>query len=134
MDSNKVQVVVECAKDGQFWCYTQDDIDGVGLSASGTTVADAKKDLMSCLQEASQDAQENGKQFPTVEFEYKYDLQSFFNYFSFLNMTEIARMAGINPSLMHQYKTGIKKAGEKTYQRLSLCLSTIKTELQAAAF
>ena len=71
---------------------------------------------------------------PAVEFVYKYDLQSFFNYFSFLNVTEIAKRAGINPSLMRQYNSGIKNAGEKTYERLAACMDGIKEELQAASF
>lgn len=75
-----------------------------------------------------------GKEMPDVEFEYQYDLQSFFNYFNFLNVTEIAKRAGINPSLMRQYSSGIKNAGEKTYKRLSACVDNIKSELQAASF
>lgn len=130
----KVQVIVEQASDGKFWCYTEQDIENVGLSAMGDSVAKAKHDLLSCYEEAKKDAEENGKPFPEVEFEYKYDLQSFFNYFSFLNVSDIAQRAGINPSLMRQYSRGIKKAGEKTYERLSACMAKITTDLQAAVF
>lgn len=96
--------------------------------------AEAKKDLADCLAMAKEDASENGEDFPEVEFEYKYDLQSFFNYFTFLNVSEIAKRAGINPSLMRQYSSGIKKAGEKTYERLSLCMDGIKKDLSVATF
>ena len=89
---------------------------------------------MDCYQEAKEDLEEQGKIMPIVEFVYKYDLHSFFNYFSFLNVTEIAKRAGINPSLMRQYNSGIKNAGEKTYERLAACLDRIKAELQAASF
>ena len=130
----KVQIIVEQESDGKFWCYTEQGIGDVGLSAIGDSVAAAKADLMECYEEARQDAEENGKTFPEVEFEYKYDLQSFFNYFSFLNVSDIAKRAGINPSLMRQYSSGVKKAGEKTYQRLNACMSNIKADLQAAAF
>lgn len=64
----------------------------------------------------------------------KYDVQAFFKEFSFLNATEIARRAGINPSLMRQYVSGVKTAGEKTYQRLNTCMSNIKADLQATVF
>ncbi|MGN8798468.1 pilus assembly protein HicB [Segatella copri] len=130
----KVQIIVEQASDGKFWCYTEQGIGDVGLSAIGDSVAAAKADLMECYEEARQDAEENGKTFPEVEFEYKYDLQSFFNYFSFLNVSDIAKRAGINPSLMRQYASGVKTAGEKTYQRLNACMSDIKADLQAAVF
>ena len=122
----KVQIIVEQASDGKFWCYTEQGIGNVGLSAMGDSVAAAKADLMECCEEARQDAEENGKAFPEVEFEYKYDLQSFFNYFSFLNVSDIAKRAGINPSLMRQYSRGIKKAGEKTYERLTAWLALLR--------
>lgn len=130
----KVQVIVEQAKDGKFWCYTEQQVQNVGLSAMGDSVAEAKADLLQCYEEAKMDAKENGETFPEVKFEYKYDLQSFFNYFSFLNVSDIAQRAGINPSLMRQYSRGIKKAGEKTYERLASCMDSIKAELQAAVF
>ena len=98
----KIKVIVEQAKDGSFWCHTEDGIGKVGLNSCGETVAAAKQDLMDCLALAKVDAKENGEVFPDVEFEYKYDLQSFFNYFSFLNVSEIAKRAGVNPSLMRQ--------------------------------
>ncbi len=130
----KVTVTVEQAKDGSFWCYTNDNIGKVGLNSCGESVAAAKQDLMNCLALAKEDAEENGGKFPDVEFEYKYDLQSFFNYFSFLNVSEIAKRAGVNPSLMRQYSKGIKHAGEKTYERLANCMNDIKRDLAAATF
>ena len=69
-----------------------------------------------------------------VEFTYKYDLQSFFNYFSFLNVSDIAKRSGVHPSLMRQYANGVKNAGERTYQRLSACVQSITRELETATF
>ena len=68
----KVTVIIEQAKDGSYWCYTQKTIDNIGLNACGDSVAAAKKDLMECLALAKKDAEENGKRFPDIEFEYKY--------------------------------------------------------------
>lgn len=89
---------------------------------------------MACLEEAKADYVENGGVVYDVDFSYQYDLQSFFEYFSFLNVTDIARRAGINPSLMRQYASGIKNAGERTYARLSACMDSLTKELQAASF
>ena len=90
--------------------------------------------MVECLAEAKRDFEAEGKTFPEVEFTYKYDLQSFFNYFSFLNVSDIAKRAGVNPSLMRQYTSGVKNAGERTYQRLSACVQSITRELEAATF
>ena len=130
----KVTIIVEQASDGNYWCRTVEDIAGVGLNSCGATVEQAKQDLIDCYQEAKEDFEEQGKTIPAVEFIYKYDLQSFFNYVNFLNVSEIAKRAGINPSLMRQYNRGFKNAGEKTYLRLAACIDRIKAELQAASF
>ena len=130
----KVVVTIERAKDGNYWCQTENPILGGFLSAMGKTVQEAKEDLIECLEEAKENLESEGKTFPKVEFTYKYDLQSFFNYFSFLNVSDIAKRAGVNPSLMRQYASGAKNAGEKTYQRLAVCVQSVGRELQAATF
>ena len=131
---NTVIVTIAQAADGTFWCHTEQDVYGGSLNGAGKTVKEAKEDLMLCLKDASQDYTENGGTPYPVEFRYQYDLQSFFEYFSFLNVTEIAKRAGINPSLMRQYTRGIKNAGEKTYSRLAECIGNITKELSAASF
>lgn len=130
----KVLVTIERAKDGSYWCQTENDILGGYLSATGKTVQEAKEDLSECLEEAREDLRSEGKIVPEVEFTYKYDLQSFFNYFSFLNVSDIAKRSGVNPSLMRQYASGVKNAGERTYQRLSACVQSITRELETATF
>lgn len=130
----KIVVTVAQAADGTYWCHTEQDVYGGGLNGAGPTVKEAKDDLKLCLEDARADYVENGGEPYQVEFRYQYDLQSFFEYFSFLNVTEIAKRAGINPSLMRQYARGIKTAGEKTYARLAACMSNITEELSAASF
>lgn len=131
----QIPIIVEKASDGYFWCRTAEEINGnTMLSGCGATVADAKKDLLDCYNEAKADAKESGESFEDVEFTYSFDLVSFFNYFSFLNVTDIAKRAGINPSLMRQYTSGLKNAGEKTYNRLAECIGNITKELTAASF
>lgn len=130
----KVVVTISQASDGTYWCHTDQDVYGGGLNGAGDTVKAAKEDLAACLEEAKKDYAENGGKAYDVEFLYQYDLQSFFEYFSFLNVTEIAKRAGINPSLMRQYTRGIKNAGEKTYSRLAECMDNITKELSAATF
>ena len=124
----KAIVTVEKGADGNYWCSTEFG-DG-GFNGCGATVEEAKKDLEACLKEAREAGDIKGE----VRLEYKYDLQSFFNYFDYFNLNEVARRAGINPSLLRQYSSGCKKAGEKTYERLSECFSNIKKDLQAASF
>ena len=130
----KVKVNVYKADDGSFWCHSEKDVFGTGINGCGRTVTEAKKDLFDCLEEAKKDYVMQGKTPANIEFEYVYDLQSFFEYFSFFNVTELARRAGINPTLMRQYTCGVKKAGEKTYSKLSACINDIRKDIIAASF
>ena len=130
----KVKVSVYKADDGSFWCHTERNVYGTGLNGCGNTVAEAKQDLMVCLEEAKEDYLNQGKTPYQVDFEYIYDLQSFFEFFSVFNVTEVARRAGINPTLMRQYTSGVKKAGEKTYAKLSSCINDIRKDISAASF
>ena len=130
----KVKVSVYKADDGSFWCHTEKDVYGTGLNGSGSTVSEAKQDLYACLDIAKEDYLSQGKTPKPIEFEYVYDLQSFFEYFSVFNVTEVARRAGINPTLMRQYTSGVKKAGEKTYAKLSACINNIRKDIITASF
>jgi hypothetical protein len=78
--------------------------------------------------------EEEGKSVPELEFIYKYDMQSFFNYFSFLNVTKVAELAGINASLMRQYTSGVTAAGQKQYDKIRVAVERISKELSAATF
>ena len=119
---------------GGYSCYNDEPLGNYGvIDGDGATAEEAKADFMKALQECRDD-DPNNKDLQDLTFTYKYDVQAFFKEFSFLNATEIARRAGINPSLMRQYISGVKKAGEKNYQRLSACVGKIKEDFRAISF
>ena len=109
----KVTVIIEKAKDGYYSCYVEDDLPGFGLSGFGESAEAAKEDMLKSYQEMKEIQAEEGKEVPELEFTYKYDMQSFFDYFSFLNVTKVAELAGINPALMRKYTSGVDNAGQK---------------------
>lgn len=75
-----------------------------------------------------------GKAPINLEFEYHYDMKSFFEYFNFLNISKIAERAGINPSLMRKYVSGVANAGEGQYLKLKKAIENIAAELASANF
>ena len=89
---------------------------------------------MKAYEEIKEMQAEEGKEVPELEFSYKYDMQSFFNYFSFLNVTKVAELAGINASLMRQYTSGETTAGQKQYDKIRVAVERISKELSAATF
>lgn len=132
--TKKVVLILEYGNGG-YSCYNDDPIGKYAvIDGDGATAEEAKADFMQALEECRQAFPEDKDINQDMEFTYKYDIQAFFKEFSFLNATDIARRAGINPSLMRQYTSGVKKAGEKTYNKLNACLSNIKNDLQAAVF
>lgn len=128
----KVTAIIEKASDGYYSCYVEQDLPGFGLSGYGDTAEEAKNDMLETYREMKEIQAEEGKEVPELEFEYKYDMQSFFNYFSFLNVSKVAEIAGINPSLMRQYSSGITTAGQKQYDKIRVAIKKISGELSAA--
>ena len=78
--------------------------------------------------------EEEGKEVPELEFVWHYDMKSFFNYFDFLNVSKVAERAGINPSLMRRYASGISNASEQQYEKLEQAVKEFSRELVEAEF
>ena len=123
----KVTVIMEKASDGYYSCFVEENLPDFGLAGYGDTAEAAKKEIKEM--QAEED-----KEVPELEFTYKYDMQSFFNYFSFLNVTKVAELAGINASLMRQYTSGVTAAGQKQYDKIRVAVERISKELSAATF
>ena len=58
-------------------------------------------------------------------------MPSFLNYYDFLNMTKLANLADINPSLMRQYKRGQYYISEKHVSKIQTAIHKIEKELLA---
>lgn len=130
----KVTVIIERASDGYFSCYVDDDGDVLdfGLIGHGDTVEAARADLLQAYEEIKEMNAEEGKETPALEIEWKYDLESFFDYFDIINVTKLAKKAGINASQLRQYRNGLAKASEKQYAKLREAIREIGQELSTA--
>lgn len=56
--------------------------------------------------------------------------RNFFHHFNFLNITKFAQLAGINPSLMRQYKQG-QYVSEKQVSKIQTEIHRIGRELMS---
>ena len=124
--------LIEMGKDGTFTVFTPDTNSVV--FGDGSTVAEAKADFENTVKEFIETYEETGVQDPddlkNTSFVYKYDLPSFLSYYKFLNMTQLAKYAGINPSLMRQYKRG-QYVSEKQVSKIQAAVHKIGKELSA---
>jgi len=128
----KATVIIEKASDGFFSCYMEDDHFDFGLIGHGETAEAAKADLITAYESLVKMYAEEGKALPWLQFEFKYDLQAFFDYFNIINVTQLAEKAGINASQLRQYKSGLSRASQKQYEKLRICIKEIGYELVSA--
>lgn len=133
----KILAIVEKGDDGLYSIYTEAEIAGHGFGGFGGSVEIAKKDFMESIQEVKEMiTTERGsapEEFTDLKVEFKYDLESFFNYFDWINASKFAAYAGINESKMRQYKTGVAFAGEKTTNKILKAIKKLGAELSAAS-
>ena len=122
------------AKDGGCSCYMKEEVPDFGLLGYGNSPQEAKADMLQSYEEIKDILREEGKIPAELEFEYHYDMKSFFGYFDFLNISKVAERAGINPSLMRKYAAGLVNAGEAQYEKLKGAIHSMAQELAAANF
>jgi len=126
----KTTALIERGKDGSFGIYTP-EINHT-IIGDGASVAEAKGDFENSVKEmyASYTEQERSipKELKKLEFVYKYDLASFFDYYSFINVSKFAKVVKINPSLMRQYKSG-QYISEAQMAKIEAAIHSIGNEL-----
>ena len=122
------------AKDGGCSCYMVEEVPDFGLLGYGNTPQEAKDDMLQAYDEIKELLKAEGKNPAELDFVYHYDMKSFFEYFDFLNVSKVAERAGINPSLMRKYTSGVANAGEGQYLKLQKAVHSIAKELAAANF
>ena len=123
--------LIEKGKDGTFGIFTP-DINST-IIGEGNTVAEAKADFENSIREIIQFYKEDGKELPEelkdIQFIYKYDIASMFNYYNWINVSQFAKKVGINPSLMRQYRIGKTYISENQIGKIERALHSLGNEL-----
>ena len=127
-------IIVEQNEEGYFSCFVEEEIPHVGLLGYGDSSEAAIADLINFYEQSKTDLANEGKSLPDLDFVIHYDMPSFFNRFNFLNQSKIAERAGINPSLMRKYTSGVANAGKKQYEKLYAAVQSLAKEMLAATF
>lgn len=131
--ATKVTIQVEKGKqEKNFSCFMVEKLPNFGLTGYGNTAKQAIEDMYVAQKEIKELLEEEGKQMPELEFVFRFDIGSFFDYYSYLNMSGVAKKAGINASLMRQYAMGKHEPSKKRKLQILECLHQIAKELQTA--
>ena len=125
-------VAIEKQNDGTYIAYNtkSDKFTAIG---SGATIAEAKEDFFNSVEEMKEVYQEHGDEIPAELLEapvFKFDLSSFFEYYSFINVTAFAKMMGINGSLMRQYKKGNTYISNTQLEKIQNFVNTMGADFQ----
>ena len=125
--------LIERGKDGTFGIFTP-DINHT-IIGDGNTVDEAKADFENSVHEMILSYTETNREIPDelkdIQFVYKYDIASMFNYYDWINVSKFAQKAGINPSLMRQYKMGKTYISENQLHKIENSLHSLGNELVA---
>lgn len=131
--ATKVTIQVEKGKqEKNFSCFMVEELPDFALAGYGNTAKQAIEDMYVAQKEIKELLEEEGKQMPELEFVFRFDIGSFFDYYSYLNMSGVAKKAGVNASLMRQYAMGIHEPSQKRKQQILDCLRQISQEMQTA--
>jgi len=129
----ETRALIERGKDGTFGVYTP-DISST-IIGEGNTVEEAKADFENSVREVIQLYKDEGKELPDelkdVQFVYKYDVASMFSYYDWINVSRFAKKAGINSSLMRQYRMGRTYISEHQKGKIQSTLNAFGKELAA---
>ncbi|MDR1170596.1 MAG: type II toxin-antitoxin system HicB family antitoxin [Prevotellaceae bacterium] len=130
----KLKAIVELWDNGTYSIYVT-NTKKHNISAQGKSTEEAKANLMDAINDYAAMYKETGKTVPkeidSPEFEYRYDMASFFNYFNWINVGNLAKKAGINASLLRQYKSNLSFASEKQTKKIQECINFLGNELAA---
>lgn len=126
----KVVVYVEKGPgEKNFDCVMEDEVPGFGLTGAGTSARNAIADMKKAYAEIKEIRASEGKDTVELEYEYKFDLGSFFDYYDYLSISGVAKKAGINASLMRQYASGVHRPSPKRLAEIKETLKGISKEI-----
>lgn len=111
-------------------CHLQNSLarSSRGGPRNGFNFQDFEKSVREIIEACADDDQELPVELKNLTFEYRYDLASLFDYYRIINVSQFAKSAGINPSLMRQYKSG-QYISEKQVLKIEKELNRIGKEL-----
>ena len=68
-----------------------------------------------------------------IVFDLKYDVYSLFEQFDFLNITKVAKYAGLHPGLLRQYASGVKHPSLNQAKKIEETLHNLAGQMQRAS-
>lgn len=109
------------------------DLDG--CVATGDSLDETKQRIVEAVEFHLDGMKEEGLEIPEsfqndYHFSYKIDIESLFDWFSgVLTKSGVSKLTGMNPSLLSQYASGIKKPSSKQTKKIEQAIHSFGEEL-----
>lgn len=131
-----ITAIIELASDMSFSISYEipEGLDFV-LAAAGESVAAAKAEFFEMLEDYKREYEEEGKEWHSLNFSFRYDVASFLNFYSkVFSLAGIARLTGINQRQLSNYLNGHRNASPATTQKIADAIHNLGRELQQMEF
>lgn len=125
----KLLAIVERGKGkGNFTCFTPETVENRGFGGGGSSARAAMEDARLSLQEEKEEWAHQGRNFPEVELDFRFDVGSFFDYYP-IDVTAFAKYIGMNASVLRQYVTGLRQPKEDAIRRIRAGINKLSEDL-----
>ena len=116
-------VTFEMQNDRSFACIVDHEFKDFGLIGYGPTAREAEADVATAIREMRE---RDHIDAPDIEITMrKFDVGSFFSYYPFFNVTQLAKFTGLNPTQVRQYASGVRQPTKQKKEQLNQAISSI---------
>lgn len=133
----KITALIERNDNGFYAIMADSPVCKSYFAGYGYSVKEATEDFMECIKESLELSKSLGNEVTVkpedIEVSFRYELQTFFHDFDWINVSAFAKAAGINESKMRAYKSGLCRASKKTLDKISKAVDTLGAQLNAAS-
>ena len=131
----KVTAIIDQGQGGTYdITMTNEELDFM-LLGQGDTVELAKEDFLICHEDMKALYVDEGKEYPNLEFVFKYNLVSFLEYYSgTLGYSSLEKITDVNQRQLSQYLQRYRNPSEKTTRKIENGIKAFAEELGQVQF
>ena len=116
--AKKVKVTFEAQGDNSYSCIVNEKFDKFGLIGYDSTARAAEEDVFVALSELKERL--GSEDVPQIEISRRsFDVPSFFSYYPYFNITQLAKFEGLNAAQLRQYVSGVRKPTKQKLEQLN---------------
>ena len=127
--------VIERGEEGGYSVYIAEPDCPFGCIGTGVSVDEAKADFMAAVEDMRAVYAEEGREFPAVEFAFRYDMASFLaSYSKAFTLAGLSRITGVNQGQLSHYITGRRHPSENTVRKIEDSIHAFAEDLSRVRF